>query len=66
MKRLNKFKYKILVPNTPDWIKRADDPRSISIHDIPITTLRKLGKAWINNLIQLKEKGINAKFIKSV
>lgn len=68
MKKVKRFKYKILVPSTSNWswIQRADDNRSISIYDLPIAQLRKLGRAFTNNLIERRNKGIRGKMIKSV
>lgn len=65
-KKKKKFEYPIAIPYTPYWIKRADDPRSISIYDLSVAQLRKFGQAFTKNLIERRNKGMSGKFIKSV
>ena len=62
-KKAKPFEYSVLVPPIPDWFKRSDDPRSISIHDLPKPQLKQIGRAYLNNLMEFRKKGINGKFI---
>lgn len=65
-KKAKPFEYSVLVPRMPDWFKRSDDPRSISIHDLPKSQLRQIGRAFSNNLMEFRKYGISGKFIESV
>lgn len=45
----------LLVPTTPNFLRTADD-QTISVSDIPVKDLRKVAKAWTDELIKKGKK----------